>query len=243
MLFLYMLRLTTVDLPFTIQPKFSHLIPFWHYDHKQYSYFAVDSFEMLSINVGWIILWFCSQPSATTNNMHEGYWKQGVQGYQSYHASSLQFQTFRSLWILIMFLEAFILNNLKLLNNQMCNIQLLIRWPKHINRLYQQLLKLLPPMIQVVPCNVQIPTNPRISSNLPVGLSKNNNATAGVTKPAYNCDLLPKPNDNVSSSAAAADSSLKVRLDLYLKKLLLISLYVSTIKWINTSVTCLLVKG
>lgn len=59
---------------------------------------------------------------------------------------------------------------------------------------------------------VQIPTNPRISSNLP----KNHNSTIGPTKPAYIGVSLPNPNDNTSShaAAAAADSTDKVRLDM-----------------------------
>lgn len=149
------------------------------------------------------------QPSAATNNVHEGYWKQGVQGYQSYHASSLQsnfqkpldsnpvsgsFQTQQQPEI-----------------TQQPNVQYSASY--QVAQTYQQSLPTAPqtaaPYDSGRANNVQIPTNPRISSNLPVGLTKNNNATAGVTKPAYIGVSLPKPNDNVSSSAAAADSSLK----------------------------------
>ncbi|KAL8199846.1 hypothetical protein R6Q57_013414 [Mikania cordata] len=56
-----------------------------------------------------------------------------------------------------------------------------------------------PPFDSVRVSNVQIPKNPRISTNLPVNLTKNNNATSGVTKPAYISVTLPKTNEDTSS--------------------------------------------
>lgn len=60
---------------------------------------------------------------------------------------------------------------------------------------------------------LQIPTNPRIASNLNLGLpktDKDSSTTSTAAKPAYISVSLPKPNDKVSSSAGA-DSILKVR--------------------------------
>ncbi|XP_062092766.1 SAC3 family protein A isoform X2 [Humulus lupulus] len=59
---------------------------------------------------------------------------------------------------------------------------------------------------------LQIPTNPRIASNLNLGLLKNDkdSSVAGAAaKPAYINVSIPKPNDSVSSSAGA-DSLLKM---------------------------------
>lgn len=63
---------------------------------------------------------------------------------------------------------------------------------------------------------LQIPTNPRIASNLTFGLPKTDKdssttTTAAVAKPAYISVSLPKPNEKVPSSAGA-DSLLKVRV-------------------------------
>lgn len=60
---------------------------------------------------------------------------------------------------------------------------------------------------------LQIPTNPRIASNFPLGLlktDKDNTATSATLKPAYVSLSLPKPNDRVQSQDVAADSVLKV---------------------------------
>lgn len=59
---------------------------------------------------------------------------------------------------------------------------------------------------------MQIPTNPRIASNLTLGLpktDKDSSTGSAATKPAYISVPLSKPNDIVSSHAAA-DSILKV---------------------------------
>ncbi|WCJ19445.1 SAC3/GANP/Nin1/mts3/eIF-3 p25 family [Euphorbia peplus] len=58
---------------------------------------------------------------------------------------------------------------------------------------------------------LQIPTNPRIASNLNLGLSKTDKDVTGtnvVAKPAYIAVSMPKPNDQASSNDAA-DSILK----------------------------------
>lgn len=59
---------------------------------------------------------------------------------------------------------------------------------------------------------LQIPTNPRIASNFPLGLLKNDKdtaATVATLKPAYISVSLPKPNDRLPSQDVAADSVLK----------------------------------
>ncbi|PON91508.1 SAC3/GANP/THP [Trema orientale] len=58
---------------------------------------------------------------------------------------------------------------------------------------------------------LQIPTNPRIASNLNLGLAKtdrDSSTTVAAAKPAYISVSLPKPDDKVTSSAGA-DSILK----------------------------------
>lgn len=59
---------------------------------------------------------------------------------------------------------------------------------------------------------LQIPTNPRIASNLNLGLpktDKDSSTISAAAKPAYISVSLPKPSDKISSSAGA-DSVLKV---------------------------------
>ncbi|KAL7584223.1 hypothetical protein Lser_V15G44309 [Lactuca serriola] len=120
------------------------------------------------------------QPSAAINNVHESYWKQGSQGYQNYHVTPMQSGFQKPL-------EA---------PPQRPNVQQYTA-SHQVPQTYQ------PPPQTSVPFGVnkvQIPTNPRISSNLP----KNHNSTIGPTKPAYIGVSLPNPNDNTSSHAAAA---------------------------------------
>nr|GEW52169.1 SAC3 family protein A isoform X1 [Tanacetum cinerariifolium] len=120
------------------------------------------------------------QPSAATNNVHEGYWKQGVQGYQSYHASSLQ-----------------------------SNFQK----PLDSNPVSGSFQTQQQPEITQQP-NVQYSASYQVAQTYQPSLATAPQTaapfeSAGVTKPAYIGVSLSKPNDNVSSSAAAADSSLK----------------------------------
>lgn len=61
---------------------------------------------------------------------------------------------------------------------------------------------------------LQIPTNPRIASNLTLGLTKTDKDSSKFSapaKPAYVSVSLPKPNENVQASSGA-DSILKVRI-------------------------------
>lgn len=146
------------------------------------------------------------QPSEPISNVHEGYWKQGGQSYQSYQVNSMQSNYQKPLE----------LNPIpgSFHNQQKHEVpQLSVQYSASqvVAQTYQPSLP--PPPQTAVPfdsgrvSNVQIPTNPRISSNLPMGLPKNSNATIGGTKPAYIGVSLPKPSDNASH--AASDSSLK----------------------------------
>ncbi|KAK9050258.1 hypothetical protein SSX86_030772, partial [Deinandra increscens subsp. villosa] len=149
------------------------------------------------------------QPSAPINNVHEGYWKQGGQGIQNYAVSSMQSSVQHPLD----------LNSVSgsFQSQQKSEIPQQPYVPyatsHQVAQTYHPSLPpppqtSAPPFVSARVSNVQIPTNPRISSNLPVSLPKNNNATTGVTKPAYVSVSLPKTNENTSSNAAA-DSSLK----------------------------------
>ncbi|CAI9264696.1 unnamed protein product [Lactuca saligna] len=126
------------------------------------------------------------QPSAAINNVHESYWKQGSQGYQNYHVTPMQSGFQKPL-------EA---------PPQRPNVQQYTS--SHLPQTYQPPPQMTPQTSVPFGVNkVQIPTNPRISSNLP----KNNNSTIGASKPAYIGVSLPNPNDNTSSHAPAADSA------------------------------------
>lgn len=147
------------------------------------------------------------QPSAAVNNVQESYWKQGNQGYQNYHVTPMQpgFQK----PVDISPVSGSFQNQQRPEAPQRPNVQYTAS--HQVAQTYQ-----LPgPPSQMAPQTavpfdsnrvinkVQIPTNPRISPNLP----KNNNAsTIGATKPAYVSVSLPKPNENASSHVSA-DSS------------------------------------
>ncbi|KAI3508636.1 hypothetical protein L1887_23645 [Cichorium endivia] len=147
------------------------------------------------------------QPSAPINNVHEGYWNQGNQGYQNYHATPMQ-PGFQKPLDLNPVSGSF-QNQQRPEGPQGPNVQ--------YTASHQVAQNYLPPPPPPPPLmapqtavpfdsnrvinKVQIPTNPRISSNIP----KNNNATTvvGPTKPAYISVSLPNPNDNTSSHAPA----------------------------------------
>ncbi|XP_076947922.1 SAC3 family protein A-like [Bidens hawaiensis] len=155
------------------------------------------------------------QPSAPVNNVHDGYWKQEGQGFQTYNVSNLQSN----------FQKPLDLNPISGTFQNQQKPEVPVPQQPYVpyatsNQVAQTYHFSLPPPPPPPPpqtaasfdsaraSNVQIPTNPRISSNLPVSLPKNNNAAVGVTKPAYISVSVPKNNDKASSHAAA-DSSLK----------------------------------
>ncbi|KAI7756091.1 hypothetical protein M8C21_006506 [Ambrosia artemisiifolia] len=150
------------------------------------------------------------QPSTSVNNVHDGYWKQEGQAFQNYNVSNMQPN----------FQKPLDLNPISgsFQNQQKPEVTQQPYVPyaasHQVAQTYHSSLPPPPPPQTAAPfdsarlSNVQIPTSPRISSNLPMSLPKNNNATVGVTKPAYISVSLPKSNVNASSHAAA-DSSLK----------------------------------
>lgn len=87
---------------------------------------------------------------------------------------------------------------------------------------------------------LQIPTNPRIASNLTFGITKTDKDSSTISaaaKPAYVSVSLPKPNEKTPSSTGA-DSMLKVRILIWLFVLVwmiryikfLVSLFVGSIE-------------
>ncbi|KAD6796609.1 hypothetical protein R6Q59_019647 [Mikania micrantha] len=151
------------------------------------------------------------QPSAPSNNVHEGYWKHGGQGFQNYTVNSMHssFQNPSDL--------STVSGSFQSQRKPEVPQQPYVPYGNshQVAQTYHPSLPPPPPPQTVAPpfdsarvSNVQIPTNPRISTNLPVNLTKNNNATSGVTKPAYISVTLPKTNEDTSSHAAD-DSSLK----------------------------------
>nr|XP_043614964.1 SAC3 family protein A isoform X2 [Erigeron canadensis] len=148
------------------------------------------------------------QPSVPINNAHEGYWKPEGQNFQHYHVSSTQSNFQNPSELNPVLGSSYNQQNPEVLQQQSVQYSA----SQAVAQSYQPTLPPPPPTSApfdtVRVSQMQIPTNPRISSNLHMGLPKNNNASTGVTKPAYISVSLPKPNDNASSHAPA-DSSLK----------------------------------
>ncbi|CAN6565691.1 unnamed protein product [Malus baccata var. baccata] len=83
--------------------------------------------------------------------------------------------------------------------------------PSHVSHTYQSPSQPAPPVGTQRVNKLQIPTNPRITSNPTFGLPKSDNdsyTTTAAAKPAYISVSLPKPVEKVTSSATA-DSLLK----------------------------------
>lgn len=86
--------------------------------------------------------------------------------------------------------------------------------PPYVSHSYQTPSQAVPSIDAQRANKLQIPTNPRITSSITVGLRKTEkdiNTSSPAVKPAYISVSLPKPVDKVPSSASA-DSLLKVYL-------------------------------
>lgn len=152
-----------------------------------------------------------SQPSAS-NDVRDGYWKHGSQNFQNYQASPLQTNFQKPSDLNPTF--AIFQDQQKSEYTQVPSVQ----YPTHqVAHTYHTSFQAAPP--SAVPLDsgrlnkVQILTNPRIASNLSLGISKTDkysSITSAATKPVYIGVSLPKTNDN-SSSHVAAEPALKVR--------------------------------
>lgn len=151
---------------------------------------------------------FGGQPGAVNSGDHDGYWKHGAQSSQIHHTNPIQ-PNYQSPLDLKSSYDKF-QDQQKTTSSQGTNLH--FPPPQQVN---------LTP-IQTAPSldtrrvnKLQIPTNPRIASNLTFGLpktEKDNSTTSAALKPAYVTVSLPKPTETVSSNDAA-NSILKVRLE------------------------------
>ncbi|KAL5800137.1 hypothetical protein ACOSQ4_033021 [Xanthoceras sorbifolium] len=146
------------------------------------------------------------QPTATVNGSHDSYWKHGAPSFQNHHVSPVQ-QNFQKP------LDSKTYDNFQDQTKVAC--------PQGPNSIYTPVQQM-PQSYQSLPMQtsplldnrrvskVQIPTNPRIASNLALGLAKTDkdSSTVAAAKPAYISVALPKLNEKVLSPDAA-DSVLK----------------------------------
>ncbi|KAJ9175615.1 hypothetical protein P3X46_014156 [Hevea brasiliensis] len=145
------------------------------------------------------------QGGPSTSGNHDNYWKQGVASFQNHHASPMQphFQTsLDSITSYDNFQEQ------QKIVQEGPNSQYA---PAHHVLQNQTLAQTVASLDTQRVSKLQIPTNPRIASNLALGLSKtdkDSSATGAAAKPAYIAVSMPKPNDKVLSNDAA-DSILK----------------------------------
>lgn len=145
------------------------------------------------------------QPLAPSSGPYDSYWKYGPSGSQNHLAGSVQPQYQKPSDSYGSFQD-----QQKTSVGQVANFQ--YSTSHQVPQNYQ-------PSVQSTPSSdrranmVHIPTNPRIASNLPLGLQKaDKDSSNGATsiKPAYISVSLPKATEKVSSHDSA-DSVLKVR--------------------------------
>ncbi|RVW49348.1 SAC3 family protein A [Vitis vinifera] len=127
------------------------------------------------------------QPGAAISDTHDGYWKHGAPSFQNHHDQQ------------------------KTACPQGSNLQ----YPTahKVSHSYQSPLQTIASLDTRRVNKLQIPTKPRIASNLALGLpkiDKDSSATGGAAKPAYIGVSVPKPSDKVLSHDGA-DAILKVR--------------------------------
>lgn len=154
---------------------------------------------------------FGGQPAAVNSGDHDGYWKYGAQSSQIHQTNPTQ-PNYQSPLDLNSSYDKF-QDQQKTVSSQGTNLYFPPPPPP-------------PPPQQVIPMPIQsapsldtkrvsklqIPTNPRIASNLTFGqpkTEKDSSTTSGALKPAYIAVSLPKPTEKVSSNDAA-NSILKV---------------------------------
>ncbi|XP_065872057.1 SAC3 family protein A isoform X2 [Euphorbia lathyris] len=149
---------------------------------------------------------FPMQGAPATNGAHDSYWKQASSNYQNHHATPIESHFQKPL-------------DSKTSYDNFQEQQMPIpqgpnsQYPAghQVPQNYQIPVQTLPSLDTRRTNKLQIPTNPRIASNLNLGISKTDKDVTGtniVAKPAYIAVSMPKPSDQVSSNDAA-DSMLK----------------------------------
>ncbi|KNA25782.1 hypothetical protein SOVF_003800 isoform A [Spinacia oleracea] len=142
-----------------------------------------------------------SHQTSSTAGTYNDYWKHAAQAYQNQHASNLQSNFQKPLDVS---------HSHPSVQDQQ---QTLATQPQLPNSLYTEVQQTYPQPLQphtpadtLRVSNLQIPTNPRIASNLALAMPKTikDTVTSGVTaKPAYVSVSLPKPTNKVLSSSAS----------------------------------------
>lgn len=160
------------------------------------------------------MLFFYGQPATVNSGDRDGYWKHGAQSSQIQQTNPIQ-PNYQSPLDLKSSYDKF-QDQQKTVSSQGTNLYLP---PPPPLPLPSQQVNMAP--VQSVPSpdakrvsKLQIPTNPRIASNLTFGqpkAEKDSSTTSSVPKPAYIAVSLPKPSEKVSSNDAA-NSILKVSL-------------------------------
>ncbi|KAK3034449.1 hypothetical protein RJ639_034686 [Escallonia herrerae] len=156
------------------------------------------------------VIFFC-QPSAETSGVYDGYWKHGATGFQNHHVSHFQshFQTPIDPKPTYGSFQAQQSSE----PPQVPNAQYTAT--HQVPQMYHTSLPTAPQSLTPLDTHrlskMQIPANPRIASNLTLGLPKTDKdslPSGAASKPAYISVPMPKLSDKVPSHAAA-DSILK----------------------------------
>lgn len=147
------------------------------------------------------------QPGAAISDTHDGYWKHGAPSFQNHHVSTVQPDFQKHLDTKPSY-DSF-QDQQKTACPQGSNLQ----YPTahKVSHSYQSPLQTIASLDTRRVNKLQIPTNPRIASNLALGLpkiDKDSSATGGTAKPAYIGVSVPKPSDKVLSHDGA-DAILK----------------------------------
>lgn len=158
---------------------------------------------------------FSWQAGAVTGNVHNEYWKHGTSGFQNHHVNPMPSYYQKPLDSNPLPYDSFQVQQ-KIACPQGPNSQ----YPStnQVPQNYQSPLQTFPSLGTRRVSNLQIPTNPRIASNLALSLpktDKDGSTTNTATKPAYISVSMPK-SDNKELSHNVTDSMLKVRLLLWL---------------------------
>jgi len=160
---------------------------------------------------------FDGQPAAVNSGDHDSYWKHGPQSSQIQQTNPIQ-PNYQSPLDLKSSYDTF-QDQQKTVSSQGTNLYLPPPPPLPMPLPSQQV-NLSPVQSAQSPeakrvSKLQIPTNPRIASNLTFGqpkAEKDSSSTGSAPKPVYIAVSLPKPTEKVSSNDAA-NSILKVILE------------------------------
>lgn len=143
--------------------------------------------------------------TTSTVGAYEDYWKHATQSFQNHQDTSLQSNFQKPLHENTS--HPIIQNQQQTLVTQVSSSQY-----TEVQQTHTQPLQPFTPADTLRVSKLQIPTNPRIASNMALAVPRTikETATSSVTvKPAYVSVSLPKPNDKVLSSTS--DSNAKVR--------------------------------